>query len=127
MSDGFRSDLGFITTNNLKNIHYGIVIMIFQKDYLKSYRISLRHDFEYSFFNDISRSSFQSYIQLLTILNTDILWNYEYNFIKSHFEFQLKTLLIIGLELSHSLLISLIFQFSTSLEKILLTDKQFQN
>ena len=43
-----------------------------------------------AFFNDISRSSFQSYIQLLTILNTDILWNYEYNFIKSHFEFQFK-------------------------------------
>ncbi len=91
MSDGFRSDLGFITTNNLKKYTLWHSYYDFpEKDYLKSYRISLRHDFEYSFFNDISRSSFQSYIQLLTILNTDILWNYEYNFIKSHFEFQFK-------------------------------------
>ena len=53
---------------------------------LKNYRISLKQDFEYNQNNDLSRSNFQAYIQVLTILNTDILYNYEYNFVKTHLD-----------------------------------------
>ena len=91
LSDGFRSDLGFITTNNQKK--YTLWHSYNQypnKDFIKRYRISLRQDFEYSYSNDISRSNFQGYFGFLTILSTDILYNYEYNFIKSHLEFQFR-------------------------------------
>ena len=91
LSDGFRSDLGFITTNNQKK--YTLWHSYNQypnKDFIKRYRISLRQDFEYSYFNDISRSNFQGYLGFLTILNTDVLYNYEYNFVKSHLEFQFR-------------------------------------
>ena len=91
LSDGFRSDLGFITTNNQKK--YTLWHSYNQypnKDFIKRYRISLRQDFEYSYFNDISRSNFQGYFGFLTILNTDVLYNYEYNFVKSHLEFQFR-------------------------------------
>ena len=53
---------------------------------MKNYRISLKQDFEYNQNNDLSRSNFQAYIQVLTILNTDILYNYEYNFVKTHLD-----------------------------------------
>ena len=91
LSDDFRSDLGFITTNNQKK--YTLWHSYNQypnKDYIKRYRISLRQDFEYSYFNDIARSNFQGYLGFLTILNTDVLYNYEYNFVKSHLEFQFR-------------------------------------
>ena len=91
LSDGFRSDLGFITTNNQKK--YTLWHSYNQypnKDFIKRYRVSLRQDFEYSYAHDISRSNFQGYIGFLTVLNTDVLYNYEYNFIKSHLEFQFR-------------------------------------
>ncbi len=91
LSDDFRSDLGFITTNNQKK--YTLWHSYNQypnKDYIKRYRISLRQDFEYSYSNDIARSNFQGYLGFLTILNTDVLYNYEYNFVKSHLEFQFR-------------------------------------
>ena len=91
LSDGFRSDLGFITTNNQKK--YTLWHSYNQypnKDFIKRYRVSLRQDFEYSYVHDISRSNFQAYLGFLTVLNTDVLYNYEYNFIKSHLEFQFR-------------------------------------
>ena len=91
MSDGFRSDLGFITTNNEKK--YTIWHSFHQypnKDLIKDYRISLRQDFDYDYSHNIARSNFQTYISVLTVLNTRITHNYEYNFVKSHLEFQFK-------------------------------------
>ena len=91
MSDGFRSDLGFITTNNEKK--YTIWHSFHQypnKDLIKDYRISLRQDFDYDYSHNIARSNFQTFISVLTILNTRITHNYEYNFVKSHLEFQFK-------------------------------------
>ena len=91
LSDGFRSDLGFITTNDQKK--YTLWHSYNQypnKDLIKRYRISLRQDFEYNYSHDISRSNFQTYLGFLTILNTDVLYNYEYNFVKSHLNFQFR-------------------------------------
>ena len=91
LSDGFRSDVGFITTNNQKK--YTLWHSFNQypnKDFIKRYRVSLRQDFEYSYSHDISRSNFQGYLGFLTVLNTDVLYNYEYNFVKSHLEFQFR-------------------------------------
>jgi len=91
LSDGFRSDLGFITTNDQKK--YTLWHSYNQypnKDLIKRYRISLRQDFEYNYSHDISRSNFQTYLGFLTILNTDVLYNYEYNFVKSHSNFQFR-------------------------------------
>ena len=91
LSDEFRSDLGFVTTNNQKKYTLWHSYYKFpNKDLIKRYRISLRQDFEYSYSHDISRSNFQGYLGFLTILNTDVLYNYEYNFIKSHLEFQFR-------------------------------------
>ena len=91
LSDGFRSDLGFITTNNQKK--YTLWHSYNQypnKDFIKRYRVSLRQDFEYNYSHDISRSNFQGYLGFLTVLNTDVLYNYEYNFVKSHLDFQFR-------------------------------------
>ena len=91
LSDGFRSDLGFITTNNQKKYTLWHSYNKYpNKDFIKRYRISLRQDFEYSYSHDISRSNFQTFLGFLTILNTDVLYNYEYNFVKSHLEFQFR-------------------------------------
>ena len=60
------------------------------KDLIKRYRVSLRQDFEYNYSHDISRSNFQGYLGFLTVLNTDVLYNYEYNFVKSHLDFQFR-------------------------------------
>ena len=91
LSDGFRSDLGFITTNDQKK--YTLWHSYNQypnKDLIKRYRVSLRQDFEYNYSHDISRSNFQGYLGFLTVLNTDVLYNYEYNFVKSHLDFQFR-------------------------------------
>ena len=91
LSDEFRSDLGFISTNNQKKYTLWHGYYKFpNKDLIKRYRISLRQDFDYDYSNNISRSNFQGYLGFLTVLNTDVLYNYEYNFIKSHLEFQFK-------------------------------------
>ena len=91
LSDGFRSDLGFITTNDLKkySLRHGYYNFP-NKDLLKNYRIVVSQDFSYNQLNEISRSSFQTYLSILTILNTSITHNYEYNFYKTHLEFQFK-------------------------------------
>ena len=91
LSDGFRSDLGFITTNDLKK--YTLWHSYNQypnKNLLQRYRISLRQDFEYNYSHDIARSNFQTFLGFLTVLNTDVLYNYEYNFIKSHLGYQFR-------------------------------------
>ena len=87
ISQGFRSDNGFITGNDFKKYSFWHSYHQFPNtDLLKNYRISLRQDFTYNQNNEIARSGFQYYIQLLTILNTDILYNYEYNFVKTHLD-----------------------------------------
>ncbi len=91
LSDGFRSDLGFITTNDQKKYTFWHSYNQYpNKDLIKRYRISLRQDFEYNYSHDISRSNFQGYLGFLTVLNTDVLYNYEYNFVKSHLDFQFR-------------------------------------
>ena len=86
-SAGFRSDNGFITGNDLKKYSFWHSYYQFpNSELLKNYRFSIRQDFEYNQNNDLSRSNFQYYIQLLTILNTSILYNYEYNFVKTHLD-----------------------------------------
>jgi hypothetical protein len=87
LSAGFRSDNGFITENDLKKYSFWHSYYQFpNSELLKNYRISLKQDFEYNQNNDLSRSNFQAYIQVLTILNTNILYNYEYNFVKTHLD-----------------------------------------
>jgi len=87
LSAGFRSDNGFITENDLKKYSFWHSYHQFpNSELLKNYRISLKQDFEYNQNNDLSRSNFQAYIQVLTILNTNILYNYEYNFVKTHLD-----------------------------------------
>ena len=91
LSDGFRSDLGFITTNDLKQYTVRQGFYKFpNKDLLKNYSLVFSQDFRYNQLNEISRSNFQTYFSVLTILNTSITHNYEYNFYKSYLEFQFK-------------------------------------
>ena len=74
LSAGFRSDNGFITENDLKKYSFWHSYHQFpNSELLKNYRISLKQDFEYNQNNDLSRSNFQAYIQVLTILNTNIM------------------------------------------------------
>lgn len=89
LSKGFRSDLGFIVENDLKE--YTLWHSYYQfpnKELIKNYRVSLRHDLKYNQNHDISRSSFQTYLSFLTIFNTNVTYNYEYNFVKSHLTYQ---------------------------------------
>ena len=91
LSKGFRSDLGFIVENDLKE--YTLWHSYYQfpnKELIKNYRVSLRHDLKYNQNHDISRSSFQTYLSFLTIFNTNVTYNYEYNFVKSHLAYQFK-------------------------------------
>ena len=91
LSKGFRSDLGFIVENDLKE--YTLWHSYYQfpnKKLIKNYRVSLRHDLKYNQNHDISRSSFQTYLSFLTIFNTNVTYNYEYNFVKSHLTYQFK-------------------------------------
>ena len=91
LSKGFRSDLGFIVENDLKE--YTLWHSYYQfpnKELIKNYRVSLRHDLKYNQNHDISRSSFQTYLSFLTIFNTNVTYNYEYNFVKSHLTYQFK-------------------------------------
>ena len=91
LSDGFRSDLGFITTNDLRQYSVRQGFYKFpNKDLLKNYSLVFSQDFRYNQLNEISRSNFQTYFSVLTILNTSITHNYEYNFYKSYLEFQFK-------------------------------------
>ena len=50
----------------------------------------MRQDLDYDYSHNIARSNFQTYISVLTVLNTRITHNYEYNFVKSHLEYQFK-------------------------------------
>jgi hypothetical protein len=83
--------LGFITTNDLRQYSVRQGFYKFpNKDLLKNYSLVFSQDFRYNQLNEISRSNFQTYFSLLTILNTSITHNYEYNFYKSYLEFQFK-------------------------------------
>jgi hypothetical protein len=85
ISPTFRADNGFIVENNLKKyeIWHGYYKYP-DKKLLRNYRISARYDREYSYSNNLKRSAFEAYISFLTILNTDIFYNYEFAFYDSH-------------------------------------------
>ena len=85
VSPTFRADNGFIVQNDLKKIElwHGYYKYPDNK-FLRNYRISARYDREYSYSNNLKRSAFEAYISFLTILNTDIFYNYEFAFYDSH-------------------------------------------
>ena len=85
ISPTFRADNGFIVENNLKKyeIWHGYYKYP-DKKLLRNYRISARYDREYSYSNNLKSSAFEAYISFLTILNTDIFYNYEFAFYDSH-------------------------------------------
>jgi len=89
MSDDFRSDIGFITKNDIKQYDFWHSFYQYpNKKYLQNYRISFRHEQTYDYSETLKRSSSQLYIQFLTIGDTNIFYNYEYNWKKSHLEYQ---------------------------------------
>ena len=85
ISPTFRADNGFIVENDIKRyeIWHGFYKYP-DKKFLRNYRISARYDREYSYSNKLKRSAFEAYFTILTILNTDIFYNYEYAFYDSH-------------------------------------------
>ena len=85
ISPTFRADNGFIVENNVKKyeIWHGYYKYPNTK-FLKNYRVSARYDREYSYSNKLKRSAFEAYFTVLTILNTDIFYNYEFAFYDSH-------------------------------------------
>ena len=85
ISPTFRADNGFIVENNIKKFEFWHGYYKYpDKKLLRNYRISARYDRDYSFSNKLSRSAFEAYFTILTILNTDIFYNYEFNFYNSH-------------------------------------------
>ena len=85
ISPTFRADNGFIVENNLKKYEFWHGYYKYpNKKYLKNYRVSARYDREYSYSNKLKRSAVEAYLTVLTILNTDIFYNYEYAFYDSH-------------------------------------------
>ncbi len=89
MSDDFRSDIGFITKNDIKQYDFWHSFYQYpNNNYLQNYRISFRHEQTYDHSETLKRSSSQLYLQLLTVGDTNIFYNYEYNWKKSHLEYQ---------------------------------------
>jgi len=85
ISPTFRADNGFIVENNLKKYEFWHGYYKYpNKKYLKNYRVSARYDREYSYSNKLKRSAVEAYFTVLTILNTDIFYNYEFAFYDSH-------------------------------------------
>ena len=85
ISPTFRADNGFIVENNLKKYELWHGYYKYpNKKFLKNYRVSARYDREYSYSNNLKRSAFEAYFTVLTILNTDIFYNYEFAFYDSH-------------------------------------------
>ena len=85
ISPTFRADNGFIVQNNLKRFELWHGFYKYpDKKLLRNYRISARYDREYSYSNKLKRSTFEGYFTILTLLNTDIFYNYEYAFYDSH-------------------------------------------
>jgi len=85
ISPTFRSDLGFIVENNIKKYEFWQGYYKFpNKTFLKNYRFSARYDREHYYSNELAKSAFEGYVSFLTILNTDVFYNYEYNFYDSY-------------------------------------------
>ena len=55
---------------------------------LQNYRVSLRHEQTYNQSEILKRSSTQLYLQFLTLGDTNVFYNYEYNWKKSHLDSQ---------------------------------------
>ena len=113
MSDDFRSDIGFITKNDIKQYDFWHSFYQYpNKKYLQNYRISFRHEQTYNHSETLKRSSSQLYLQLLTIGDTNIFYNYEYNWKKSHLEYQFQDFINHSLRIRGKPLSFLDFNFS---------------
>ena len=89
LSDDFRSDMGFITKNDIKQYDFWHSFYQYpNKKYLQNYRVSFRHEQTYNTSEILRRSSSQLYLQFLTIGDTNVFYNYEYNWKKSHLEYK---------------------------------------
>ena len=89
MSDDFRADIGFITKNDIKQYDFWHSFYQYPNNkYLQNYRISARHEQTYDHSEVLKRSSSQLYLQFLTIGDTNVFYNYEYNWKKSHLDYQ---------------------------------------
>ena len=91
LSDDFRSDIGFIVKNDIKQ--YDLWHSFYQypnKKYLQNYRVSLRQEQTYNSSNFLTRSSSQLYLSFLTLGDTNVLYNYEYNIKKTHLNYSFK-------------------------------------
>ena len=66
-------------------MNYGMdTISILIRNILKIIELVLDMTREYNYSNKLKRSAFEAYFTVLTILNTDIFYNYEYAFYDSH-------------------------------------------
>ena len=89
MSDDFRSDIGFITKNDIKQYDFWHSFYQYpNKKFMQNYRISARHEQTYNHSEILKRSSSQLYLQFLTVGDTNVFYNYEYNWKKSHLDYQ---------------------------------------
>ncbi len=91
LSDDFRSDIGFIVKNDIKQ--YDLWHSFYQypnKKYLQNYRVSLRQEQTYNSSNFLTRSSSQLYLSFLTFGDTNVLYNYEYNIKKTHLDYSFR-------------------------------------
>lgn len=87
ISPTFRADLGFIVQNDVKQYEFWHSYYAYpDKKFLKNYRISARYDREFDYSYNLRRSSFETYLSLLTISNTDIFYNYQYDFFNTHLQ-----------------------------------------
>ena len=85
ISPTFRSDLGFITQNDVKKYELWHGYYAYpDTEFLKNYRLSAKYDREYDYNNNLKMSAIQAYVTFLTIFNTNVFYNYEYDFYNSH-------------------------------------------
>jgi len=85
ISPTFRSDLGFITQNDVKKYEIWHGYYSFPNTQLiKNYRLSAKYDREYNYDNSLKMSAIQAYFTFLTVYNTNVFYNYEYDFYNSH-------------------------------------------
>ena len=89
ISDDFRSDIGFVTKNDIKQYDFWHSFYQYPNvKMLQNYRVSLRHEQTYNQSEILKRSSTQLFLQFLTFGDTNVFYNYEYNWKKSHLDSQ---------------------------------------
>jgi hypothetical protein len=89
ISDDFRSDIGFVTKNDIKQYDFWHSFYQYpNRKFLQNYRVSFRHEQTYDHDKVLKRASSQLYLQFLTLGDTNVFYNYEYNWKKSHLDFK---------------------------------------